>query len=578
MKNKQKHRMKLRIAMVGLIFGLFISTIVARAVYLQVFYGTKLSQRAAYQYNKSFISRGMRGTIYDRKFRTMAVSTDLPSVAAYPRQIEKTGQIAKILAKELPVNRKAVYRKLKSKRSFVWIIRQASPRQTLRVKNLKLKGVGFISERRRFYPNKTLAGQILGFSGLDGHGLEGLEFYYNTYLEGSRGTFKIVRDALGREFDGENGADARYTGENLILTIDQTIQYITESALAESVKKYAAKSGIAIVMDPETGAVLALAHYPFFNPNSFKEFNKMTWRNRAITDPFEPGSTLKIFTAAGALKTGEITPHSIFFCENGAYRIGRNTVNDTHSYGWLTLEEIVKFSSNIGAVKVSQRIGPERLYNNLKAFGFGKRTGIDSPGETPGRLTHFKRWSKIDAGAIAFGQGISVSAIQLITAVSAIANEGQLMAPFIVQAITSSRGRIVKSFHPRKVRQAISKENAIYLKKMMQMVVEPGGTGVKAALENFLVGGKTGTAQKVGKSGTYARGKYIASFVGFAPIEKPKIAVLVVVDEPKKKHYGGTVAAPAFRKIIRETLSYLNIVPENKTDTLTAWLENRVAG
>ncbi|MFQ5485230.1 MAG: peptidoglycan D,D-transpeptidase FtsI family protein, partial [Desulfobacterales bacterium] len=507
--------MKLRIAVVGLIFGLFISSIVARAIYLQIFYGTKLSQRAAYQYEKSFIALGMRGTIYDRKFRTMAVSTDLPSVAAYPRQIEKTGQTAKTLARELPVNRKVIYRKLQSKRSFVWIIRHASPRQTLRVKNLKLKGVGFISERRRFYPNKTLAGQILGFSGLDGYGLEGLEFYYNTYLEGDRETYKIVKDALGREFDGENGVDA--SGENLILTMDQTIQYITESALAESVKKYAAKSGIAIVMDPETGGVLALAHYPFFNPNSFQEFNKATWRNRAITDPFEPGSTLKIFTAAGALKTGEIEPTSLFFCENGAYRIGRNTVNDTHPYGWLTLEKIVKYSSNIGAVKVSQRIGPERLYKNLKAFGFGKRTGIDSPGETPGRLTHFKRWSKIDSAAIAFGQGISVSAIQLITAVSAIANEGQLMAPFIVQAITNARGRIVKRFRPRKVRQAISKENAIHLKKMMQMVVEPGGTGVKAAVDNFLVGGKTGTAQKVGKSGTYARGKYVASFVGFAP-------------------------------------------------------------
>tara|TARA_B100001964_G_C14217790_1_gene593693 strand:- start:112 stop:1848 length:1737 start_codon:yes stop_codon:yes gene_type:complete len=578
MKNKQKHRMKLRIATIGLIFGLCISAIMARAVYLQVFYGTKLSQRAAQQYEKSFISSGMRGTVYDRKFRTMAVSIDVPSIAAYPRQIEKTGQIAKALARELQVDRKALYQKLKSKKSFVWILRKVSPKQTLRVKNLKFKGVGFIPERRRFYPNKTLAGQILGFSGIDGRGLEGLEFYYNSYLEGSRGTFKTVRDALGREFGGENGAHARYTGGNLILTIDQTIQYITESALAESVEKYSAKSGIAIVMAPETGGVLAMAHYPFFNPNSFKAFNKMTWRNRAITDPFEPGSTLKMFTVAGALETGEITPNSIFFCENGAYRIGRNTVHDTHPYGWLTLQDIVKYSSNIGAVKVSQSLGPERLYNNLKAFGFGKRTGIDFPGETPGRLSHFKRWSKIDAGAIAFGQGISVSAIQLITAVSAIANEGQLMAPFVVQGITNSQGRIVKSFHPRKVRQVITKENAMHLKKMMQMVVEPGGTGVKAAVGSFSVGGKTGTAQKVGKNGTYAKGKYIASFVGFAPIEKPKIAVLFVVDEPKKKHYGGTVAAPAFRKITQETLSYLNITPENKTDTLTARLENGAAG
>ncbi len=337
------------------------------------------------------------------------------------------------------------------------------------------------------------------------------------------------------------------------------IQYLTERALEEASVKFNAKSGMAIVMSPKTGAILAVAHYPFFNPNSFGEFDQNLWRNRSITDPFEPGSTMKIFSACAAIESGGCSPNAIFFCENGKYRIGKNVVRDTHPHGWLSLQQIIKFSSNIGTIKVSEMIGPEHIYKTFRNFGFGEKTGIDCPGETSGCLSHYNRWAKIDAGAIAFGQGVSVSALQLITAASAIANDGILMAPYIVQAITDQNGRLIKSSSPRMVRRVVSLETARTVKKIMASVTTEGGTGVNAALEGYSVCGKTGTAQKIDEKRTYSDEKYIASFLGFIPAEDPEITVLVVIDEPQGKHYGSIVAAPAFKRIAHETVNYMNI-------------------
>jgi cell division protein FtsI (penicillin-binding protein 3) len=331
-------------------------------------------------------------------------------------------------------------------------------------------------------------------------------------------------------------------------------------------------------MDPKTGAVLAMAHYPLFNPNNYGQFHKNDWRNRAITDPYEPGSTMKIFSAAAALESGIATPNSIFFCENGAYRIGKNIVNDVHSHGWLSLQQIVKYSSNIGAVKVGEMIGPEFHYKTLKHFGFGEKTDIDCPGETAGTLSSYKRWSRIDAGAISFGQGLSVSALQLVTATAAIANDGVLMRPFVVRSITDPNGHLIKEIQPRRVRRVMSIDSARTLNRIMQTVITRGGTGVQAALDGYTVCGKTGTAQKTDSSGTYAKGRYVASFVGFAPAEDPAVAILVVVDEPRGKYYGGSVAGPAFRNIAQETLSYLDIPPKKSSDNLTVSRQDRVHG
>ncbi|MBU4344165.1 MAG: penicillin-binding protein 2 [Desulfobacteraceae bacterium] len=556
----QQRRIGLRSILIGFIFSIVLVAIGAKAVYLQVFCGPWLSQKAADQYEKSFISPGKRGTIYDANHREIAVSIDVASIAAYPQNISEPGTTARLISRALKIDESSLYRKLNSKkRSFVWVKRHVTPSEADQVKNLNLKGIDFMPENKRFYPNKTLAAQVLGFSGLDGHGLEGIEFYYNNYLEGAAGKFTVLKDAFGRGFNGGKAVAGDFGGNNLILTIDRTIQYIAESALEEAVDRFSAKSGMAIVMVPKTGAILAMAHHPIFNPNTFRGFKKEMWRNRAIADQFEPGSTMKIFSAAAALRSGKCTQHTIFYCENGEYRIGKNIVHDTKPHGWMSLQQIVKYSSNIGIVKVCETIGPDLLYKTLSDFGFGKKSGIDCPGETAGSMAQYKRWSKIDAGAISFGQGISVSALQLITATSAIANDGILMKPYIVQAIMDQNGRLIKSSGPCEVRRVISVETAGTLKKIMESVTNNGGTGVNAALEGYSVCGKTGTAQKVDEKGTYAKDKYIASFVGFAPSQNPEIAVLVVIDEPGKEYYSSIVAAPTFKKIVFETLNYMNL-------------------
>jgi len=287
---------------------------------------------------------------------------------------------------------------------------------------------------------------------------------------------------------------------------------------------------------------------------------------------------MKVFSAAAAIESGGCTRNTIFFCENGKYRIGKDVIHDTHPEGWLTLEHIVKFSSNIGTVKVSEAIGPQALYENLRAFGFGEKTGIDCPGETSGTLTPFRKWSKIDAAAIAFGQGISVSAIQLTSAVAAIANDGVRMQPYVVHAIQDSNGRVVKSFEPQRINRAVSVETARAVRRMMVAVTEEGGTGVKAAIEHYSVAGKTGTAQKIDETGTYAAKKFVSSFVGFTPAENPAVVILVAIDEPQGTYYASSVAAPAFQEIAREVLVYLNVAPQKGLNTLTVSREKRTQG
>jgi cell division protein FtsI (penicillin-binding protein 3) len=537
-----------------------------------------LSKKASDQYAKSFTSYGRRGIIYDRNFREMAVSIEVISIAAYPKQIKDAKATAKTLATTLKMNFKDVLQKLTIDKKFVWIKRHSTPKESAAVKALQLDGIGFIPESNRFYPNTTLAAQALGFTGLDGDGLEGIEFFYDQYLKAENSNYTVIKDALGTGFKAETDPVALTRGNNLVLTIDSNIQFISESTLQETVDTFSARSGMAIVMQPKTGAILALAHYPFFNPNSYTDFDKELWRNRIITDPFEPGSTMKIFSAAAAIESGTTTPHTIFYCENGAYRIGKNVVHDNTRHGWLSLQQIIKYSSNIGAVKVSEKVGAKQLYKSFRNFGFGEKTRIDCPGETAGSLTYYARWSDIDIGAISFGHGIAVSALQLIRAVSAIANDGILMKPYIVQAVTDYHGKSLKTFKPLEVRRAIAAQTAICVRNIMKTVITKGGTGVKAALEGYTVSGKTGTARKIDENGTYSEKKHIASFVGFTPSENPQIAILVIIDEPQTKFFGGTVAAPAFKKIAQDTLNYLGIPPKNISDKLRVAKDSETLG
>ncbi len=575
---KEPNKSKIRVLVVGILFSICFTVIVARAVDLHLFKGPWLSQKADGQVKRPVKALGERGVIFDANMGKMALSIDVTSIGAHPKQIKDVAATAKYLAKALRLDRNDLVKKLSSNTPFVWIERHVTPKKAEAVEALNLNGVVYKSERSRFYPYKTMAAQIVGFSGVDGRGLVGVEFFYDRVLEGQQTQFMVIRDALGRglglEIDEENDRD----GKNLILTIDRRIQYIAENALAEAVTQNDAKNGIVVVMSPKTGAVMAMAHYPFINANTYNKYGKDKWRNRAITDPFEPGSTFKIFSAAAAIESGVSGPHSLYYCENGSYRIGRNVVHDTHRYQWLSLEQIIQVSSNIGTVKLSESIGTKNLYDTLKNFGFGEKTGIDCPGETSGMLSPYQRWKKIDNATIAFGQGIAVSAIQLITAVSAIANDGILMKPYVVQAITDKNGAIIEKFNPHPVRRAVSSETAAAVGKMMEKVTEEGGTGTKAALAGYKVCGKTGTAQKIDETGTYAKGKYVSSFVGFVPAENPVASILVMIDEPQKAHYGGVVAAPVFQKVALQTLNFMNIPPDGKTDHLTADRQGEVKG
>ena len=555
--------LKFRIFLVGMAFVFMFAVIGAKAVHLQVYRSPWLAQKASSQYEQSLKSSGMRGAVYDRNLREMAVTIDVTSIGARPSIIKNPKAASRKLAKILKTDRRYLLKQLKSNGPFVWIKRQASPKETAAVEALNLDGIEFVPERNRFYPNKTLASQAVGFTGLDGDGLEGIEFSYDDFLRGSATKHKVFKDALGKVFDEEQKAERHGGGNNIILTIDLAVQYIAESALQEAVKEYSARSGMAIVMEPRTGAILAMAQAPFFNPNSYTDFNKELWRNRAITDPFEPGSTMKIFSAAAALESSNVKAHDIFYCENGAYKIGRNVVHDIKKHGWLSLQQIVKYSSNIGAVKISEKVGAKRLYNMFRKFGFGDKTGIDSPGETAGSLAYYKNWTSVDTASIAFGYGIAVSAIQLVTAASAIANDGILMKPYLVQAITDQSGAPLKQFQPQAVRRVLAEKTARTVKTIMKTVTAKGGTGVNAALDGYTVCGKTGTTRKLDRNGTYSNDRHIASFVGFTPADDPRLTILVVIDEPQGKYYGGTVAAPVFRRIASETLNYLNIPPRS---------------
>lgn len=567
-----------RILAIGCVFTFFYLIIGLKAFYVQIIQDTDLSQRASCEYKKAVKSKGRRGTIYDVNMKELVVSTRITSIGAHPRNMEAPLRVADTIAAHLDVSQRTVRRQLSKDAAFVWLDRNASPMQAEALRSLDISGLEYIPDFCRIYPNKTLAGQVLGFSGVDGKGLEGLEYYYDDYLRGNQLQRTIARDALGRIFHRESEGQPDYEGKNLILTIDSNIQYIAEKAIEAAVTEYGGKSGMAVAMVPQTGAIRAIAHYPAFNPNSFGEFSRDTWRNRAITDQFEPGSVMKVFMAAAALESGIFSPQSVVDCENGSYRTGGHVIHDTHPHEKLTLKEVIQFSSNIGATKVAERVGAKRLYETLGAFGFGEKTGIDCPGETEGRLRHYQGWRTIDHANIAFGQGVSVSAVQLISAVSAIANHGIMMKPRIVKAITGANGQIIETHDPESRGRAISAGTAAVLKEIMFSVTSTEGTGSRAVPAGYTVCGKTGTAQKINTRGTYEDCEYNGVFMGFSPKVSPELAVLVIIDEPQKHHYGGVVAAPAFKKIVLESFNYMDISPHQDPQHYNVAVKSRKKG
>lgn len=554
---------KQRIIVVQILIVASIFLLGAKSFDIQIFKAKELSRKAENDYSRYFTIKGERGQILDRNMNKLATSIDAISITACPLKIKDPKLTAEKLSKILNIDFKQLKNTLSKKRMFAWVARRISPDQADQIKKLNLTGIYFKNDSKRFYPNRNLAAQIIGFTGSENSGLEGLEFKYNEVLEGSDIKIRIKRDGNGGILDLDKKRRAQLKGSSIVLTIDRKIQFLSEQTLERTVKAHRAKSGIALVMRPKTGELLAIAHFPQFNPNNFREYNNSTFRNRAVTDAFEPGSAMKVFTAAAALEKG-FAPKSIFFCENGTYKIGTFTIHDTHPYDWLSINQIIQLSSNIGVVKIVETIGDKALHEYLTGFGFGHKTSIGSPGETPGSLSPYQKWSRVDAGAISFGQGISVSAIQLISGISAIANDGNLMKPMLIKKIISNNGKNIKVYHPEIIRRVISSKSAQQVKTMMSLVVNEEGTGGKAAMEGYTVCGKTGTAQKALKNKKgYSKNNYISVFAGFAPENNPELAILVVVDEPKKQYYGGDVAAPAFKTIMAESFSYLNIPPEN---------------
>ena len=558
-----------RIVVIGGFLTFLYLVVGVKLFYLQAIADNVLSERASDQYQKSMQCQGKRGAIFDANYRELAISTGVVEVGMHPKDVKSKDEdqtpakkeLAREVANVLNLDANLMYKKFSTDKNFVWLDRKVTPLRAATLRSLRLTGFEYDSSYLRVYPHKLLAAQLIGFVGVDGYGLDGLEQHFDNELQGDLRQWTILKDRMGRIFDRHEVCMPGYEGNNLILTIDSTIQYIAETALQKSVEENNAKSGLAIVMSPETGAVKAIAHYPTFNPNSFNRFPKETWRNRSVTDTFEPGSVLKVFLIAAALETGLCDPETIINCENGAYRIGRSTIHDTHEYEFLTVHDVLKFSSNIGAVKIAEMIGPQTLYDSLRNFGFGEKTGINCPGEVRGLLRHYEGWKKIDNATISFGQGITVTPIQLITAISAVANHGVLMTPYVVKAVTGETGNIIKSYNPVEKRKVIMPETARALMRMMNAVTDPDGTGGQAVPVGYSVCGKTGTAQKINANGTYRNCEYNGVFVGFAPAQSPELAVLVVIDEPQKHHYGGVVAAPVFREIVHETFNYLNIPP-----------------
>ncbi|MEK6691916.1 MAG: penicillin-binding protein 2, partial [Nitrospirota bacterium] len=397
--------------------------------------------------------------------------------------------------------------------------------------------------------------------GMDNKGLEGVELAYEGDMKGEEGWLVLGRDALGRDiFPSNNNYKSPSSGRDLYLTIDEVIQYITEKELVNGVERWRAKSAIAIVMNPRTGEILAMGVRPEFNPNIIGNYKPYDWRNRAITDLYEPGSTFKVISAAAALEEGVARVGDLFDCSRGEIEVGGKVMRDAHRHGVLSFTEVIQKSSNIGAIQIGMKLGKERFYKYIKAFGFGEKTGIDLPGESPGKVRVPKEWSGTSIGAVSIGQEIAVSPLQILAAFSAIANDGNLMKPYIVSEVRDNEGRVIKSFTPQVVRKVISENTSKRLTEILKTVVEEGGTATKAAIQGNLVAGKTGTAQKTDpETGSYSNERYVSSFVGYLPAEDPKISIIVVVDEPKGAIYGGSVAAPIFKEIAEQVLTYLKI-------------------
>jgi cell division protein FtsI (penicillin-binding protein 3) len=560
MTGESKKYLRGRITTAIVFFVVLFVALVSRAYQLQILSCEALKARAERQHRGVMELHTERGTIFDRNGRVLAASVLVDSVGVNPSMINNLDETAAKLSKILKINKASLLAKLKKNRNFCWVARKISPEQSRRIRAQNISGIQLIEEPKRFYPNKNLAGHVLGFVGMDANGLAGLEFKYERYLKQVAQKISWGRDARGNQFylDSQDGRDDAEKNYNLILTIDSRIQHVVEQQLERAVDETGARRATAIVMDPRTGEILAMACEPDFNPTVFYQYSGDVRKNWAIRDCFDPGSIFKPFVIAAALDEGAVTAADLFNCENGQYAVGDTVIREAErkKYGELVIGDVLKYSSNIGAVKIAERLGKERLSRGIKKFGFAEETGIDLPGEASGLMRSWTTWTDVDLATIAFGQGVSVTAIQMINALSALANEGILMCPQVVRGIVDDKGQVIREFVPSEKGRAVSAETARIVTSFLTGVVgDDDGTGRNARILNIPVAGKTGTAQKFDfAEGKYSTEKVTASFAGFFPANEPRMTILVVLDEPQIKRWGGQAAAPVFREVAQQVI------------------------
>jgi cell division protein FtsI (penicillin-binding protein 3) len=560
---------RVRIAVCGTVFAALFFAVGRRAFHLQVNDAERLRAMAEEQYLREIELPPRRGRILDRNGADLASTADVDSIYCNPRQLPDPREAARKLARVLQVDRADLERKLEQRRFFAWVKRKVSPEEVVAVKALGLPGLAFTREPRRFYPNRTLAATIMGHAGSDGGGLDGVELALDRQLRGTTSSVQGIRDALGRDIAVEGSMEAPSSaGSDAVLTIDRYLTFITERALAEGAAAHGAKGAVAIMMDPRTGEVLAMASVPTYNPNDPNGAEAAGARDRAITDTYEPGSTMKTFTIASALDAGVVKADDRFDCLMGRMMVGRYSIHDTHPHGVLTVAEVFKFSSNIGATKIARRLGRDAFADALARFGFGRPTGIGLPGERAGVVRPVDKWGDIGLANISFGQGIAVTPLQMIAGVSAIAGGGIYRQPRIIARTVAPDGTIeawpvASAATPATAamdRRVMSASAARTMLGIMRGVTEPGGTARQAAIDGYNVAGKTGTAQKV-SNGHYDPTKWVSSFLGVVPAEDPRLAIIVILDEPQGGHLGGAVAAPIFKEIAEQALRYLHVAP-----------------
>ncbi len=530
----------------------------ARAFYLQGLHNDFLQQKGETRYARVVEISAHRGMVTDRNGEPLAVSTPVESVWASPADASLSTEQRFKLARLLGTDPAELRRRLAdSEREFVYLKRQLPPEQAAKVVQLNLPGVFLQREYRRYYPAAEVTAHVVGFTGVDDNGQEGIELAYQEWLAGKRGSRRVIKDRLGRIVEDVESIRAPQQGRDLALSIDQRIQYLAFRELKSAIAEHAAKAGSIVVLDATSGEVLALANWPTYNPNNRDTLKMARSRNRAVVDLFEPGSTLKPFTAAAALETGLVGPGSVIDTEHGRFSIGRRTIRDVHPEGFLTVSQVIQKSSNVGSAKIALSMAPQKLWAIFSAVGFGTQTRVGFPGEASGRLRAYQSWKPIEHATMSYGHGVSVSLLQLARAYSVFATDGEL------KQLT-----LIRRDQPAEGKRVVSRRTAQAVRRMLETVTQPGGTATRAQVAGYRVAGKTGTAHKL-DGATYAADRYVSSFVGIAPATNPRLVIAVMIDEPGGKHYyGGEVAAPAFSNVMAGALRLLGVMPDAPPDNV----------